>query len=486
VKSMVAFPQILSMMDERLDWTQRLGDAFLDQESAVMDTVQDLRQRAYAAGNLNSNEQVRVQRQHRIIVVEPAHPQVVYVPYYDPTVIYGAWWWPAPPVYWRPWAGYAPHPGVRAGFYWGGGSRVSVNFFFGHFDWPRRNVNVVRVNNYYYTRTVIVGRPDRRADDTHRGPDRWRHDPAHRRAVPYRDPGVRQQFVAAQQRQAAGHPGDPRGQRPTALPSPAADSRGERNDQRNDQRDHTGDGRNDRDNERRHQRRSDPEDARGVQRRADANDRPGGSGNDGRRSAAAATATNPATQPAARISTPAAPAAPAAPQAQQQQQERQARQQDRGQRASPGQPEERRAQRREDGRDENRRDLRGDGRGDTRGDSRGDHRSDNRRDSGRADRGTGARSDAGQRIERPTPPAQPTTQLQAQPERPQARTHERPQAAAPAARPAPAEQRNQPRAEQARPARSEARNEARNERHGGNGGQSQGRQGREGPRASPG
>ena len=169
VKSMLAFPQILSMMDERLDWTQRLGDAFLDQEPHVMETVQTLRQRAYAAGNLISDAQVRVVRQDRIILVEPLNPQVVYVPYYDPTVIYGSWWWPAPPVYWRPWAGYAPvhvRPGLSVGFYWGSGVRISVGFFFGRPDWQRRHVNVVHVNNYYHHHTVVNrdGRRDGRGD----------------------------------------------------------------------------------------------------------------------------------------------------------------------------------------------------------------------------------------------------------------------------------------------------------------------------------
>src|SRR5687767_10221502 len=87
VKSLVAFPQILGMMDEKLDWTQRLGDAFLAQQGQVMDTVQDLRQRAYAAGNLQSNEHYRVVHQTRTIVVESPSPQVVYVPYYDPFVV---------------------------------------------------------------------------------------------------------------------------------------------------------------------------------------------------------------------------------------------------------------------------------------------------------------------------------------------------------------------------------------------------------------
>ena len=202
VKSMLAFPQILSMMDERLDWTQRLGDAFLDQEPHVMETVQTLRQRAYAAGNLNSDTQVRVVRQVRVILVEPVNPQLVYVPYYDPTVIYGAWWWPAPPVYWRPWAGYAParvRPGVSVGLYWGSGVRISLGFFFGRPDWQRRSVNVVHVNNYYYNNAVVVNRSGPAHPQA--GPGPWRHDPSRRGSIPYRDPAVRQQF-AGQQRQA--------------------------------------------------------------------------------------------------------------------------------------------------------------------------------------------------------------------------------------------------------------------------------------------
>ena len=204
VKSMLAFPQILSMMDERLDWTRWLGDAFLDQEPRVMDTVQTLRQRAYAAGNLNSDAQVRVVRQDRIILVEPVNPQLVYVPYYDPTVIYGAWWWPAPPVYWRPWAGYAPvhvRPGVSVGFYWGSGVRISLGYFFGRPDWQRRHVNVVHVNNYYHHHTVVNrdGRRDGRGDarpDRGTGP---RNDAAPAAGLPAQRPD---QTQAQQRRQA--------------------------------------------------------------------------------------------------------------------------------------------------------------------------------------------------------------------------------------------------------------------------------------------
>src|SRR5213596_2159648 len=74
VKSMVAFPQIISMMDDKLEWTQRLGDAFLSQQQQVMDTVQELRRKARAAGNLESNQNVRVEPQGQTIVIEQANP----------------------------------------------------------------------------------------------------------------------------------------------------------------------------------------------------------------------------------------------------------------------------------------------------------------------------------------------------------------------------------------------------------------------------
>ena len=108
VKSLVAFPNLLAQMDADLDWTERLGDAFLAQQQQVTDTVQQLRQRAYEAGNLRSSPQVDVTREREIIVVRPARPDVIYVPYYDPYVVYGRWWWPYyRPVYWRPWPGYS-------------------------------------------------------------------------------------------------------------------------------------------------------------------------------------------------------------------------------------------------------------------------------------------------------------------------------------------------------------------------------------------
>src|SRR5581483_928684 len=157
VTSLVAFPQVLAWMDENLQWTRAVGDAFLAQQPQVMDTVQGLRARAQQAGNLRSDGQVAVTRDGPTIVVVPADPQVVYVPYYDPYVVYGSWWWPAyPPYHWRPWRGYVARPGVVV--VWTPGIRVVPGFFFGGFDWRRREARVVRVDNYYYNRTVIVNR----------------------------------------------------------------------------------------------------------------------------------------------------------------------------------------------------------------------------------------------------------------------------------------------------------------------------------------
>src|SRR6266571_2686039 len=118
---------------EQRDWDARLGDVFIAQEPQVMETVQSLRQKAYAAGNLRSNEQAYVVQQGEALAIEPATPQVVYVPYYDPRVAYGSWWWPAyPPVYWAPWPGYYVYPGFA--FAWGGGIRVGSGFFFSSCD----------------------------------------------------------------------------------------------------------------------------------------------------------------------------------------------------------------------------------------------------------------------------------------------------------------------------------------------------------------
>jgi hypothetical protein len=116
------------------------------------------------------------------IAIAPVNPQIVYVPYYDPLVVYGTWWWPAyPPVYWPAWPGYYVYPGFA--FAWGVGVGISAGFFFGAFDWHHHHVNVVNVHNYYY-----------RGSGVRTAPGPWRHEAAHRGAVPYRSEALRREY----------------------------------------------------------------------------------------------------------------------------------------------------------------------------------------------------------------------------------------------------------------------------------------------------
>lgn len=191
VKSLVAFPTVLDMMNDRINWTTELGDAFLAQQAKLMDTVQQLRYRAQSAGNLQSTAQQVVINDpagpSNIIRIEPARPDVIYVPTYNPVYVYGPWLYPAyEPFYWYP-PGY-----IAAGAIFG----FTAGFFVGHalwggYDWHRHDVRIVNVNyynNYWHGR--YAGGP-------------WQHDPGHRRGVGYGD-GPGRSFYG-------GGPGGPRG-----------------------------------------------------------------------------------------------------------------------------------------------------------------------------------------------------------------------------------------------------------------------------------
>ena len=101
VKALTQFPDVLHNMSQNLTWTSALGDAYFNDKETVMDTIQDMRTKAQAAGNLQSNSQQTVSTQGQTIVIQPAQTQVVYVPQYNPTVVYGA---PVPMYY-----GYTPY-----------------------------------------------------------------------------------------------------------------------------------------------------------------------------------------------------------------------------------------------------------------------------------------------------------------------------------------------------------------------------------------
>ena len=154
VQSLVAFPQVLETMASKPEWVQQIGNAFLAQPNDVMDSVQRLRVQAQKAGNLKSNEQQKVVVQPasststtQTIVIEPANPQVVYVPTYNPTVVYGAWPYPAyPPVYMPPPPGYAIASGFVGGLAFGAGIAVA-NSLWGGVNWNNHDVNI-NVNRY--------------------------------------------------------------------------------------------------------------------------------------------------------------------------------------------------------------------------------------------------------------------------------------------------------------------------------------------------
>src|ERR1700758_1455908 len=90
VKALTEFPSVLANMDKNLSWTSSLGEAYMNQQQDVMDAVQVMRQRAETAGNLKNNSQQKVKKQGKTIIIEPADTQVVYVPTYDPWLVYGS------------------------------------------------------------------------------------------------------------------------------------------------------------------------------------------------------------------------------------------------------------------------------------------------------------------------------------------------------------------------------------------------------------
>lgn len=191
VKSLVNFPQVLTMMSDKLDWTQKLGDAFLADQKKVLDTIQSLRAKAQASGNLKTTKEQTVIVEEKIIKIEPANPQVVYVPTYNPTVVYGAWPYPAyPPYYYYP-------PGYVASsmFAFGAGMAMGAawGYAWGNCNWNGGDVDVDVNRNFNSNRNI-----DRSKYQGSRGEGgRWQHNPEHRKGVSYRDQGTSQKFNRA-------------------------------------------------------------------------------------------------------------------------------------------------------------------------------------------------------------------------------------------------------------------------------------------------
>ena len=199
VKSLVNFPQVLTMMSEKLDWTQKLGDAFLAQQKPVMDTIQSLRAKAQAAGNLETTKEQTVIVEEKIIKIESASPQVIYVPTYNPTVVYGAWPYPTYPPYSYYPPGYvatsmfAVGAGVAMGAAWG--------YAWGNSNWSGGDVDVdvnrnTNINNNI-NRDQAKQKMQERGQINQKGQGKWQHSPENRKGVSYRDQGTAQKFNRA-------------------------------------------------------------------------------------------------------------------------------------------------------------------------------------------------------------------------------------------------------------------------------------------------
>ena len=190
VKALVPFERILNRLGKDLTWTQQLGDAFLQNEEKLLESIQALRKQAELAGNLKKMDNMTVSYEADDIIIAPVEKDIVYVPYYDTRMVYGAWYWAAyPPVYWTPHRSiYVSHSNP---FYWHSGIRISFNYFFSAFHWHNRYVLVVKPHNSHYR--YYHQRP-RRSVSSGGYATRWIHKPAHRKGVAYRSKYTRQKY----------------------------------------------------------------------------------------------------------------------------------------------------------------------------------------------------------------------------------------------------------------------------------------------------
>jgi hypothetical protein len=185
VKSLIPFARILRMMDAKLDWTKRLGDAFVADEQAVMDSVQRLRRRAVAAGKLRSTPRQVVTVDGEVITIDPADAEIVYVPVYDASTAYGEW----PEPEFPPYSLLGVFDGIPVdefGLGWLGAPIIAPLWGWEHCDWRRHRIDIDR---------------DRFAALNHHQPPigggSWEHNPLHRHGVAYPNPTTRERFPDA-------------------------------------------------------------------------------------------------------------------------------------------------------------------------------------------------------------------------------------------------------------------------------------------------
>lgn len=192
IQGMAGLPEVVKRLADDIKWTTDLGNAFLAQQADVMEAVQRMRQKAQKTGNLKSTEQQKVETKtvesKTVIVVEQANPQVVYVPTYNPTVVYGAPIYPYPPIYYPPPGYYAAGMaisfgvGVAMGAMWSGGWGY-------HCGWGGggNNVYINNNNNFVRNTNANVNRNNINNVNNRSGNNTWQHNPQHRGGAPYSD-----------------------------------------------------------------------------------------------------------------------------------------------------------------------------------------------------------------------------------------------------------------------------------------------------------
>ena len=205
IQSLVEFPDVVQRMGSNIQWMTDLGNAFLAQQSDVMDAVQRMRAKAQGTGNLKTTDQSVVKTEtvssgKQVIEIQQANPDVVYVPSYDPTVVYGA----APveyPYYPYTYPGYVPGTALM----WGAGIALGAAAWgawgghWGDCDWNGGNVNINNNNNFNknnnFNRNVS------------RQGGNWQHNSQHRGNAPYGDRGTANKFGGQGARGAGGRGG---------------------------------------------------------------------------------------------------------------------------------------------------------------------------------------------------------------------------------------------------------------------------------------
>lgn len=211
VQAMAVFPDVVKLLSDNIAWTDNLGNAFLAQQSDVMDAVQRMRAKATEKGVLKTTEQQRVETKvienKTVVVVEPASPEVAYVPYYDPYSIWGAPYYPYPPVAYPP---YYPTGGRLLSF--GVGMAIGAAWGGGGWGWNcgwggNNNININRNNNYvnhYNSQRANAGNRYGGANNN------WQHNPQHRGGAPYGNRATANKFGGTAR-------GDNMGQRQSAA-----------------------------------------------------------------------------------------------------------------------------------------------------------------------------------------------------------------------------------------------------------------------------